>query len=104
MDVRNVFNSLEAMHFLRITNKMKWDCSKPVRYNQDNQREDDLKKFREISSYLIKAKLIDEYQKPPALKSSISNLLVQQQNTTSSISSPGGMYCRIENEWKIRRN
>lgn len=105
MDVRNVFNSLEALHFLRITNKMKWDCSKPVRFNQDNQREDDLKKFREISSYLIRAKLVDEYQKPPALKSSITNLLMQQQNSSNLVSSsPGGMYCRIENEWKIRRN
>ncbi len=106
MDVRNVFNCLEALHFLRITNKMKWDCSKPIRFNQDNQREDDLKKFREISNYLIRAKLIDEYQKPPALKSSIASLLMQQQqqNVSNLVSSPGGMYCRVENEWKIRRN
>ena len=113
-DVRNMFNSLDMLYFSKVNNRIKWDANKMTRLNQDNQREDDLNKFRELSSYLIKTKLVDEYQKPTIQKSNIANLIIQQQNiinstninslTPSVSSSIGGIYCRVENEWKYKWN
>ena len=107
LDVKNIFNSINVYGFLKVDNKMKWETSKSVRMNQDNQREDDLKKFREISSYLIKTKLLDEYQKPATQKSTIANILIQQLNSTVNTANvnlyPGGIYCRVEAEWKQRK-
>ena len=105
MDPQNIFNSSEVLHFLRVDNKMKWDNQKPVRLNQDNQREDDLKRFREISNCLIKAKLLEENMKPSPHKTAMVNGLnasynSSQQSTANSF--PGGIYCRIELEWKQR--
>ncbi len=114
-DVRNMFDSLDTLYFSKINNKMKWDSAKMTRLNQDNQREDDLNKFRELSSYLIRTKLIDEHHKPTVQKSNIANLIMQQQNLINSnhisnninsmqssvvTSSLGGIYCRVENDWK----
>jgi hypothetical protein len=103
-----MFNSLDTLYFSK-TNRTRWDVGKMTRLNQDNQREDDLNRFRDLSSFLIKTKLLDEIQKPTIHKSSIASLM-QQQNLTrmnsdsmnSSSTSPGGIYIRVENEWKFK--
>jgi len=107
-DVSCMFNSLDTLYFSK-TNRTRWDVGKMTRLNQDNQREDDLNRFRDLSSFLIKTKLLDEIQKPTIHKSSIASLM-QQQNLTrmnsdsmnSSSTSPGGIYIRVENEWKFK--
>lgn len=111
--VTSVFGCLEALPFLKIENKQNWDMNKGTRLNQDNQRESDLKRFREISKYIIKAKLLDEMCKKMSERAPISNILLvslsassNSINTTSSQLNniPGGFYCRIENEWRQRNN
>jgi hypothetical protein len=107
MDAQNIFNCLDVLYFLRVDSKMKWDSLKPVRLNQDNQREDDLKRFREISSCLIKAKLLDENQKVNnSQKSALVNALTASysSNVSTRTNYPGGIYCRVEFEWKLRQN
>ena len=103
IDPQNIFNSLDVLTFLKVDNKMKWDILKATRLNQDNQREDDMKRFREISNYLIKAKLIIENQKPAPQRSPIANL-ISSYNPNQITSYAGGIYCRVENEWKQRIN
>jgi hypothetical protein len=108
MDPVNAYNSLDVFPFLRVDAKMKWDLGKPVRLNQDNQREDDLKRFREICGYLVKAKLIDDLERPNSVgsKSPFTNTLFSSFNSnnanTKLNSYAGGFYCRIENDWKNR--
>jgi hypothetical protein len=103
IDPQNIFNSLDVLTFLKVDNKMKWDLLKATRLNQDNQREDDMKRFREISNYLIKAKLIIENQKPTSQRSPIASL-ISSYNPNQITSYAGGIYCRVENEWKQRIN
>jgi hypothetical protein len=87
---------------------MKWDLAKPTRLNQDNQREDDLKRFREICGFLVKAKLMDDLERTSSAsaKSPFTNTLLasfNSNNTNTKLNSyAGGFYCRIENEWKTR--
>jgi hypothetical protein len=105
--VTNVYNYLDVLPFLKMEAKQKWDMSKPTRLNQDSQREADLKRFREMSSYLIKAKLLDEHgkkleQKAPIAQLLISSLSSANASSSSSSASNGGYYCRIEMEWKQR--
>lgn len=113
-DVRNMFNTLETLYFSK-TNRFRWDVQKMTRLNQDNQREDDLNKFRDTSSNLIKVKLIEESIKPNGQKSQIANLMLQPPPTGNMIrmnsdsimnsnTSSGGIYCRVENEWKYKWN
>lgn len=104
IDPMNLLNSLDILTWLRVEPKMKWDIVKPTRLNQDNQREDDLKRFREISSYLIRAKLADESTKPLANKSPIAIAManIASLNSNSLSNFAGGIYCRVENEWKQR--
>jgi hypothetical protein len=107
MDAQNIFNCLDVLYFLRVDSKMKWDSLKPVRLNQDNQREDDLKRFREISSSLIKAKLLDENQKiNNSQKSALVNALTASysSNVSTRTNYPGGIYCRVEFEWKLKQS
>lgn len=131
-------NTLNAFAWLKVDPKMKWDQSKPVRFNQDNQREDDLRRLREISNCLVRFKLGND----DAGKTT-SRVVTNASNTNSSTSTaaaaqttsntvtglslnstslnltrsgnssnssggnliyPGGMYFRIENEWKQRIN
>lgn len=86
-----------------------------TRLNQDNQREDDLNKFRDMSSNLIKVKLIEESIKQVGQRSQIACLMLQSPPTGNMIrmnsdsimnsnSSSGGIYCRVENEWKYKWN
>ena len=106
MDPLNIFNCMDVLYFLRVDNKMKWDSSKAVRLNQDNQREDDLKRLREISSCLIKAKLLEENHKTNnSQKSALVNALTASysSNLSTRTNYPGGIYCRVEFDWKLRQ-
>jgi hypothetical protein len=105
----DVHDPFEVLNYLRFDIKTKWDASKTIKLNQDNQREDDLKRFREISNNLIKAKLIDENQKNLNERSIITNAALstnnknQNNNSNNSITN-GGIYCRVEMDWKQRNN
>jgi hypothetical protein len=135
VDAHNLLNSLDVFHFLRVDAKMRWDpVGKPTRLNQDNQREDDLKRLREICSYLIRCKLTADYHQPKSKKSPVVSAFIaaalsstptatgwslnapqqqlqhaqlqhqqyQQQQQQYGAFHPGGLYCRVENEWKSR--
>ena len=139
VDPTNISNNmLNAFAWLKVDPKMKWDQSKPVRLNQDNQREDDLRRLREISSCLVRFKLgSDDAGKTTSRvvnnasntnSSSTSTAAQTTSNTVTCLLSvnstslnltrsgnssnssggnliyPGGMYFRIENEWKQRIN
>jgi len=99
-------NTLPIFAWLKVDPKMKWDQTKPIRLNQDNQREDDLRRLREISNYLLRFKIGDE-SKSGGVSSRPSGgpqkSALSSSNASSSVY-PGGMYCRIENEWKQRNN
>ncbi|CAF0916462.1 unnamed protein product [Brachionus calyciflorus] len=104
IDPVNIFNCLEVFSWLRSEFKMKWELNKPIRFNQDNQREDDLKRFREISSFIIKNKLSEENSKPLNLKSPLALLMSNISNNNVNLNIVnnfnGGIYCRVENQWK----
>jgi hypothetical protein len=101
MDPVNIFNCVEVFNWLRGETKMKWDCNKPTRLNQDNQREDDLKRFREIGTYLIKNKLFEENMKPNTQRSPIALLMSNSVNSNNtSTNFIGGIYCRVESQWR----
>lgn len=106
IDPLNVVNGLGVFTWLRVDPKRKWDQTKPIRFNQDNQREDDLRRLREISSYLVKCKLVGESLKPQGERSPIANALAVSNSSSNTTTNTylGGMYCRIENEWKHRHN
>lgn len=120
LDPVNIFNSLDVFYWLRVEPKMKWDVSKPTRLNQDNQREDDLKRFREISNYLIRTKLVNEMQLATSQRSPIATAMMSTLSTNNSTTNTnansnnnnnnlknnfiGGIYCRVENEWKQRNS
>lgn len=102
LDPLNAFNSYRALSFLKIDLKKKWDQTKAPRWNQDNQREDDTRRFREIGSYLFKLRsLLD--QNIAALTQKLNNKPNNNQTITSRDPS-GGYYARIENEWKLRQS
>ena len=93
MDALNVVSNVGFFSWLKVDAKMKWDQTKPARFNQDNQREDDLRRLREISGYLVKCKLMEDKS---------SKLVSNSSSSTTTKTYSGGMYCRIENEWKQR--
>lgn len=106
MDATNMANNTVTLfNNLKVDAKMKWDQNKPVRLNQDNQREDDLRRLREINSYLARLRVTEAEPKPKPTG------VVQKQTGlssgvtfSSSQAYPGGMYFRIENEWKQRNS
>ena len=113
LDPLNVFNSQEVLTFLRADTKKKWDQAKPARWNQDNQREDDMIRFREIGSYILKMRYAyDQIILNMANKSKMAQNNNRNNNNTnnnlnainiSSVEPPAsGYYFRIENEWKAR--
>lgn len=71
-----------------------WDAAKSTRWNQDTQREDEHRRFDEILRYAL---LIQQTNK------SNVNRSLKESNSTS-LSSPGGIYCRIEYDWRTRQN
>lgn len=107
-------NTLGVFSWLKCDPKMKWDQGKPIRFNQDNQREDDLRRLREISNYLVKLKVGNDATSDNNKTTSrngaagvggstaVQKSILSVPNAT--VTYPGGMYCRIENEWKLRNN
>ncbi|KAL4223524.1 hypothetical protein ACF0H5_016995 [Mactra antiquata] len=66
------------------TKKSTWDTSRSLRYNQDAQRSEDLRRMKEIRNYLTKLRLNpDKIEKPK--KEYV-----------------GGAFCRLESQWKAQ--
>lgn len=123
-------NTLSVFAWLKLDPKMKWEQNKPTRLNQDNQREDDLRRLREISSCLVRLKSssnINNNSSDDRTSSQTTSRTTATITTTSSLGMtatstgvkslssasgsgstsaafPGGMYYRIENEWKQRNS
>lgn len=101
IDPINIFNCWDVFNWLKIEPKMRWDVNKPTRFNQDNQREEDLKRFREISIYLIRNLLNEENTKAIGHRSPTAILMTNNVNSNNLVNSfIGGIYCRVENQWK----
>lgn len=71
-----------------------WDATKSTRWNQDTQREDEYRRFDEMLRYILS---IQQNNK------AITSRTLKETNASSLIS-PGGLYCRIENDWRTRQN
>jgi hypothetical protein len=99
LDPLNVFNSCEFLGFLKADVRKKWDSTRQARWNQDNQREDDTKRFREIVDFLhlFKLKVLQEKTSAPATR------YKQQQQSQQQRDYQAGYYCRIENDWRQRQ-
>lgn len=79
VDTQNIL--LETPEF-QPTQKSLWNAQRSVRYNQDAQRQEDLRRMRDIVPYLTKLRLsADRVEK-------------------SKKEHPGGVYARIESQWK----
>ncbi len=74
--------------------KHAWDATKSTRWNQDAQREDEHRRFDEILRHI---QSIQQTTKA-------SSTRAQKEVNPSSLVSPGGIYCRIENEWRTRQS
>jgi hypothetical protein len=76
--------------------KCSWDATKSTRWNQDIQREDEHRRFEEMLRYMssVQQNTAKVNQQHRSLKESSSPLVLP----------PGGMYCRIENDWRTRQN
>jgi hypothetical protein len=70
-----------------------WDATKSTRWNQDTQREDEHRRFDEMLRHIQSIQQNNKTTNNRSLKES-----------TSSFISPGGIYCRIENDWRSRQN
>ncbi|KAH3886002.1 SANT and BTB domain regulator of class switch recombination-like isoform X2 [Dreissena polymorpha] len=66
------------------TKKNTWDVSRSMRYNQDAQRSEDMRRMKEIRVYLTKLRLNPEKLERPK-KEHI-----------------GGVFCRLESQWKTQ--
>ena len=71
-----------------------WDATKSTRWNQDTQREDEHRRFDEMLRSILSIQLNNKNNGNRTLK----------ETNSSSLISPGGLYCRIENEWRTRQN
>lgn len=66
------------------TKKSTWDTGRSMRYNQDAQRSEDLRRMKEIRVYLTKLRLNpDKVEKPKKEYA-------------------GGAFCRLESQWKAQ--
>ena len=77
--------------------KCSWDATKSTRWNQDIQREDEHRRFEEMLRHMSSVQQNTNktnHQQHRSLKEASSALVL----------SPGGMYCRIENDWRTRQN
>ncbi|UJR35896.1 hypothetical protein I4U23_028639 [Adineta vaga] len=74
--------------------KYAWDATKSTRWNQDAQREDEHRRFDEMLRHIQSIQLTTK---------SNPNRTLKESNSSSFIPS-GGIYCRIENEWRTRQN
>jgi hypothetical protein len=112
LDPLNVFNSQDVLAFLKADLKKKWDQAKPARWNQDNQREDDMRRFREICNYIFKIRfaqdqaMINLTSKARGQNNRGGNNNSNTANVLTNVSSveppASGSYFRIENDWKAR--
>ena len=76
--------------------KYAWDATKSTRWNQDTQREDEHRRFDELLRYVLSIQQTNK---------TINNRTLKEPNTSfSSLVFPGGLYCRIENDWRTRQN
>lgn len=73
---------LGAPQFPVFKNK-KWDSTKSMRYNQDSQRQEDLRRMRQIVQYLTSLRV--EIDKNPKQKLKEFS---------------GGIYCQVEQQWR----
>lgn len=73
--------------------KYSWDASKSTRWNQDAQREDEHRRFDEM---LRSIHVMQQNNK--------ANHRSLKDTTTSNSNYPGGIYCRIENDWRTRQS
>lgn len=64
------------------TKKSTWDTTRSMRYNQDAQRSEDLRRMKEIRVYLTKLRLNPEKLEKPKREFA------------------GGIFCRLEAQWK----
>jgi hypothetical protein len=88
------WTSLLEMQPYKAEMKYTWDISKSARWNQDAQREDEHRRFDEMLRYLHAIQINTKSNSHRSLK-----------ETGSSYSTlPGGIYCRIENDWRCRQN
>lgn len=71
-----------------------WDATKSTRWNQDTQREDEHRRFDEMLRLILSIQQNN--------KTNVNRTL--KETNSSSLISPGGFYCRIENEWRARQN
>ncbi|XP_052800650.1 SANT and BTB domain regulator of class switch recombination-like isoform X2 [Mya arenaria] len=67
------------------TKKSNWDISRSMRYNQDAQRTEDLRRMKEIRVYLTKLRLNQEKIERP-----------RQREYA------GGVFCKLEAQWKTQ--
>lgn len=74
--------------------KYSWDATKSTRWNQDIQREDEHRRFDEMLHYM---------QSTQQNTKTVTNRTLKESSASPFIL-PGGMYCRIENEWRTRQN
>lgn len=66
------------------TKKNTWDTSRSMRYNQDAQRSEDLRRMKEIRVYLTKLRLNPDKMEKPKREFA------------------GGVFCRLESQWKAQ--
>lgn len=71
--------------------KHAWDATKSTRWNQDAQREDEHRRFDEMLRHIQQT-----------VKAQPSR--AQKEPSTSSLVPAGGIYCRIENDWRTRQS
>ncbi|ESO96288.1 hypothetical protein LOTGIDRAFT_174905 [Lottia gigantea] len=65
--------------------KSTWDSGRSTRFNQDAQRQEDHRRMKQICLFLTKLRLNTDKSEKPARK---------------EVSYPGGLFCRIEAQWK----
>jgi hypothetical protein len=75
--------------------KYVWDATKSTRWNQDIQREDEHRRFDEMLRYILSIQQNNKI---------INNNRTLKETNSSSLVSPGGIYCRIESDWRTRQN
>ncbi len=92
--IRAQWTPLLDTHPCGADGKYAWDGTKSTRWNQDTQREDEHRRFDEMLRYILS---ISQNNKT-------TNNRTLKETSSSSLVSPGGIYCRIENDWRTRQN
>jgi hypothetical protein len=73
-----------------------WDATKSTRWNQDIQREDEHRRFDEMFRYVLSIQQNNKINN--------NNNRTLKETNSSPLVPPGGIYCRIENDWRTRQN